>query len=206
MDRDENRPPLPRGRLAARSADLRSNRRSAEDRSDAALLDRWTAGDSEAGSELIGRHLSAVQAYVRSRSRVDVEDIVQDTLTACVASAPRFRGDSEFRTFLLGIANHLLMSAKRARFKAASNAEGAGAFVDSSPRFGEERDHVLTDAMGRLSPELKTAIALSYWAGLTEHEIARRLGCPRGTVASRIRRGLERLRELLGDEIETCSS
>jgi DNA-directed RNA polymerase specialized sigma24 family protein len=66
---------------------------------------------------------------------------------------------------------------------------------------------VLRDAMGKLSPELRTAITLSYWAGLTEDEISRSVGCPRGTIASRIRRGKNQLRQLLlAPEANDCLS
>ena len=52
-------------------------------------------------------------------------------------------------------------------------------------------------ALGRLSPEQRQAVNLSFFGGLTHREIAEQLGAPLGTVKTRIRQALIRLRDSL---------
>lgn len=55
-------------------------------------------------------------------------------------------------------------------------------------------------ALARLSPRQRSALALRYWADLPEAEIADALGCSTGAVKSYVHRGVERLRQLLGPD------
>ncbi len=53
------------------------------------------------------------------------------------------------------------------------------------------------DALARLPPEQREPIELGFFGGITHQEIARRIGLPLGTVKTRIRTGLRRLRNVL---------
>src|SRR5438132_6313417 len=71
---------------------------------------------------------------------------------------------------------------------------------DPSAGFGslvEDRD-TLRGALGALPPEQREVIRLAYFGGLTQSEIATRLGQPLGTVKTRMRLGMDRLRGLVG--------
>ena len=63
-----------------------------------------------------------------------------------------------------------------------------------------ERTQILRDAVARLSPEQRKVIDLAFFGGLTQSEIADRLGEPLGTVKARARRGLMKLKEHLGEK------
>ena len=64
-----------------------------------------------------------------------------------------------------------------------------------------EKSQILREAVGRLSPEQRKVIEMAFFRGFTQSEIADRLGEPLGTVKARARRGLMKLKELLGPQI-----
>jgi RNA polymerase sigma-70 factor (ECF subfamily) len=64
-----------------------------------------------------------------------------------------------------------------------------------------EKGQILRTAVKQLSPQQKKVIELAYFSGLTQTEIAEKLGEPLGTVKARARRGLMKLKELLGDQL-----
>ena len=78
--------------------------------------------------------------------------------------------------------------------------ESAGIREALSGVDASERTQILRDAVGRLSPEQRKVIDLAFFCGLTQSEIADRLGEPLGTVKARARRGLMKLKELLGEK------
>ncbi|MBV8331063.1 MAG: sigma-70 family RNA polymerase sigma factor, partial [Verrucomicrobia bacterium] len=63
-----------------------------------------------------------------------------------------------------------------------------------------ERATIVRAAVLQLPEEQREALELSFFGGLTHEEISERLGAPLGTIKARIRRGLLRLRESLGEE------
>ena len=78
--------------------------------------------------------------------------------------------------------------------------ESAGIREALSGVDASERTQILRDAVGRLSPEQRKVIDLAFFGGLTQSEIADRLGEPLGTVKARARRGLMKLKERLGEK------
>ena len=78
--------------------------------------------------------------------------------------------------------------------------ESAGIREALSGVDASERTQILRDAVGRLSTEQRKVIDLAFFGGLTQSEIANRLGEPLGTVKARARRGLMKLKELLGEK------
>ena len=62
-----------------------------------------------------------------------------------------------------------------------------------------EKSQILRDAVGQLSPQQRRVIELAFFGGLTQSEVAEKLGEPLGTVKARARRGLMKLKEILGN-------
>ena len=76
--------------------------------------------------------------------------------------------------------------------------ESAGIREALSGVDASEKNQILRDAVQRLSPEQRKVIEWAFFGGLTQNEVANRLGEPLGTVKARARRGLMKLKELLG--------
>ena len=79
--------------------------------------------------------------------------------------------------------------------------ESAGVREALSGVDASEKGQILRKAVSQLSPQQKKVIELAYFGGFTQTEISERLGEPLGTVKARARRGLLKLKELLGDQI-----
>jgi len=78
--------------------------------------------------------------------------------------------------------------------------ESAGVREALSGVDASEKGQILRDAVGRLSAEQRQVIELAFFGGLTQSEVAERLGEPLGTIKARARRGLMKLKEILGTQ------
>jgi RNA polymerase sigma-70 factor, ECF subfamily len=178
------------------------------DASDSALvvaIGRW---HEDALAEVFRRHAGAVFALAR-RVLGDggrAEDIVQEIFVRLWNEPERF--DSErgsLRSFLLaqthGRAVDLLRSDSARR-----NREDREARAAAEAGYDLERevwDMAVADrvreAVGTLPQDERRAIELAYFGGRTYREVATELGTPEGTIKSRIRAGLQRMRVVLAD-------
>lgn len=173
---------------------------------DAALFDAWRAGDRGAGERLFERHFEAIYRFFEGKVSGDVVgDLVQRTFLGCVEARERFRGTSSFRTFLYAIARHELFALFR-RKKAGGDVDfGVSSLADLAPtpstlaRQRSQREH-LVHALCSLPLELQLALELRFFEELSGPDLALVLEVPEGTVRSRLRRGLEALREALSRE------
>jgi RNA polymerase sigma-70 factor (ECF subfamily) len=171
------------------------------------MLERMAAGDGDALRELYDVHARAVFSLaVRIlRSQSDAEDVVQEVFAQAWRNAARY--DATRGT----VAGWLLMQAKsrsidrlrarRARPEQADE-EAPRDVADSSA--GPEIQIVRADQASRVRQALdelpllqRTALELAYYEGLTHVEIAEHLEQPLGTIKTRIRQGLLKLREAL---------
>lgn len=161
---------------------------------DSAGISRPAAGDgAHAACPHLTQHLDAVRRFVRVRQCHDVEDVVQQTCVAFLENVHRFRGDSSVRTFLLAIAQNVMHGERRRRSRAELSRELEPDQLVSPPSpCGGLND--VAAALALLPAELRHVLELLYWQNLTQAEVAKKLGLPRGTVASRVRRAKDSLR------------
>ncbi len=166
---------------------------------DDTLLERWRAGDNRAGNALFERHFRSLLRFFRNKVATGIEDLVQETLLACVRGRDRLRDDRSFRAYLFGTARFQLYEHIRQRSKQPVDLEN-DSVEDVAPGlssvYAKKREQrLLLDALRRLPIELQVTLELYYWEGLSGPELAAALDLEEPAVRGRIRRGSARLRE-----------
>jgi RNA polymerase sigma-70 factor (ECF subfamily) len=121
------------------------------------------------------------------------EDIAQEAFLAAIRNLDRFDRRRPFGPWLHRIVVNRAIDWARARTLRAEHELVDAAAPSSSPDVGSN----VVDAIRGLSPEHRAVIVLRHLLGYTPGEIARLLDLPRGTVNSRLRRGLDHLQETL---------
>ncbi|TFH68494.1 RNA polymerase sigma factor RpoE [Gammaproteobacteria bacterium LSUCC0057] len=175
--------------------------------SDALLVERVQHGDKRAFDLLVLKYQGRVQAIVGRfvRDRDEIADVSQEAFIKAYRALPKFRGDSQFYTWLYRIAvncakNYLLSRSRRP--------PGSDIDMDDSEQFSGDlrlaelenpenalaRDQLaaaLEAVIEGLPQELRSAVTLREYDGLSYEEIAEVMSCPVGTVRSRIFRARE---------------
>jgi RNA polymerase sigma-70 factor (ECF subfamily) len=180
---------------------------------DSQLVRRVQKGDKRAFDLLVVKYqhkiLGLVSRFVKDRS--EVEDVTQEAFIKAYRALPRFRGDSAFYTWLYRIAintakNYLVAQGRRPPGTDidASEAENIGkaAFLQDNDTpennlFRDELQATVERAINALPEDLKTAVTLREYDGLSYEEIAQIMDCPVGTVRSRIFRAREAIDKLI---------
>jgi RNA polymerase sigma-70 factor (ECF subfamily) len=165
---------------------------------DGALVRAAQRGSEEAVEALFRRHWRRAHraAYLIVRDADAAEDIAQEAFLAAMRALDRFDRRRPFRPWLHRIVVNRAIDHARARTlrrEVGEEALAEPAAIDPAPGL----DPDLSAALAELDPEQRAAIALRYLLEYTPGEIARMLGLPRGTVNSRLRRGLDRLADSL---------
>ena len=158
----------------------------------------WVRG-AQAGSvadleALFRAHWSRAHraAYLVVGDAAAAEDIAQESFLAAVRALDRFDRRRPFGPWLHRIVVNRAIDWARAR-KLRAEAELGDAVAAPDPP--EPADESVAAAIRQLSPEHRAVIVLRYLLEYTPGEIAELLGLPRGTVNSRLRRGLDALKE-----------
>lgn len=175
---------------------------------DEALLALVARREEAALGLIYDRYIRLVYAVALriTGDRQTAEEVVQDVFQNVWQTAASFQPDvGSCSTWLLSIARHRAIDAMRSKRERARAREQS---IDSTQTFGEEsqlerevgqrllRDDVRA-ALQNLPANQRQAIELAYYGGLTRGEIAERLGEPLGTVKTRLRLGLLKLRDAL---------
>jgi RNA polymerase sigma-70 factor, ECF subfamily len=181
---------------------------------DRALLARIARQDETALAALYDRHARVLYALALRivGDRELGQEVLQDTFLRCWKGAEQYDPDrGHVVAWLMGVTRHRAIDLLRSRPHQARLREGGPLPAPdrlAAPREPDAANTVLlrramTAALAALSPAQRQAIELAYYGGLTQTEIARVQGEPLGTVKSRMRSGLERLRAALGPMIES---
>ena len=171
------------------------------------LVARAQQGDVSAYDELVRRHQSLAfrTAFLITRNASDAEDAAQNGFVKGYYALARFRADAEFRPWLLAIVANEARNRNRGRgrraaaeLRLADPTQTTGTAPSAEEQaMTRERDRLLLAAVDRLKESDRLLISCRYLLDLSEAETAAALGCPRGTVKSRLSRAMERLRRSL---------
>jgi len=151
-------------------------------------------------------------AVVLSRNRIEAEDLVQETYVRAIEAFGRLREDSNLKGWLFTILRNLWLNRVRKHRTGpqivdvdaeeytvehlAGNSPDAHQILES-----EEDAKRVRRALEKLPPEFREILVLREYEDLSYQEIASVLGCPAGTVMSRLGRARARLRTILTEEI-----
>lgn len=178
-----------------------------DSKTDQHLVERVQNGDKQAFDILVKKYQHRIVKLVSRflNDSGDVLDVTQEAFIKAYRAIPNFRGDSAFYTWLYRIAintakNHLVSQARRPPgvdidASDAEQFEGSLALKEfATPErllLKDEIERVVTETIEGLPEDLRTAITLRELEGLSYEEISEVMGCPVGTVRSRIFRARE---------------
>ena len=170
-----------------------------------ALLEQARTGDAEAFGRLVAMHQRAVfrAALAALGSHADAEDAAQDAFVMAWRKLPGFRGDAQFRTWLLTIVWRKALDRRRRRTRwwlrvaqpvGSMESDAVDPLSDVAERSADpERASIAADAARRvrqeikeLTPKLRDTLLLAASGDHTYEEIAAMLGVPLGTVKWRV--------------------
>jgi RNA polymerase sigma-70 factor (ECF subfamily) len=165
-------------------------------------------------SEVLNEWLDGLYAYamVLSHDRSEAQDLVQETCLRAIQAIERLRPESNVKSWLFTILRNIWLNQLRQRRTAPRIVELdaddgiAELAVERSKDphalyvSNEEREQV-REAIRQLSPEFREIIVLREYAELSYQELASVLGCPTGTVMSRLGRARCKLQSLLSGSL-----
>jgi RNA polymerase sigma-70 factor (ECF subfamily) len=180
--------------------------RAVPQRTDEELVEAVARADEEALGELYDRFgkIAYGLAYKILQDAALAEDAVQEAFLQIWGSAGSYRPErAKASTWLLTFVHRRAVDLVR-REQTRRTAPVVGEPQGSDPGADEaavtrSRREIVQDALRRLPAEQREPIELAYYAGLTQSELAERLGQPLGTIKSRMFTGLQRLRVLLAE-------
>lgn len=179
---------------------------------DAELMSRVRARDAEALRVLFDRHSSMVYGLGLKilRDATEAEDLAQDVFLHLWRRAELFDGSrGGFLGWLVSLTRNRAIDRIRSRRAQARKADAYEVELqaDLAPRtmdpnetaFAGELRGAVARALNVLPEAQRTALELAYFGGFSHSEIAEKLETPLGTIKARIRQGMLRMRDLLGD-------
>ncbi len=191
---------------------------------DLTLVNRCRRNDAAAFDEVVGRYKNKVYNYIYRMvgNSDDAEDLTQEVFVRMYTSLDSFRRQASLHTWLFRIAGNLCIDhfrrSKKSRGVAYSldepikdagdGGEAGGGREVADTKYEPHRlmeqvemAEQIQQALGQLPEKLRTVLVLHDIEDLPYDEIAQIVGCPLGTVKSRLHIGMARLREELKDAL-----
>lgn len=199
--------PLPRLSQRISFRDLPD--RLVAENTDESLMLSFCEGDFPAMESLVDRYHRRLHGFfARMLAEPElIDDLIQDTFLRLMKQAVRYQPTGRFSTYLFTIAANLLRDEKK---RSRSRDLSLDALPSDTYRLAggngspialtadEATAQQVRFALDRLKPDLRLAVVLRHYHGFTYEEVANIVGCPSGTVKSRVHLALEQLRLLLG--------
>ena len=171
------------------------------------LLRRIEQADESAFSELYRAFSRKLYAYVLRHlgDPAQAEEIVSDTLYEVWRQPARFRGESQFSTWLIGIARNKVLMAFRGRKPDAVHDDidtAADTLATDEPGAfeilaGQQRSEGVLHCMSKLSNEHRECVHLVFFEGFSLAEVASLQACPENTVKTRLFHARQKLKTCL---------
>ena len=174
------------------------------------LVARMAAGDHEALAGLYDRTCGLLYALALRilRNPADAEEVVHDAYARAWRNAGRYDAErGSVQTWLVLMTRSIAIDHIRSSRAAEDRTAPLEPVLDATPAPGNpetdtvqsQRRHRIRQCLAQLPSEQRKVIELAFFSGYSHSELAARLGLPLGTLKTRIRLGLARLRFLLED-------
>jgi RNA polymerase sigma-70 factor (ECF subfamily) len=170
---------------------------------DAALIAAWRTGDEQAAAELVRRHARALARFLAGAGAIDadLDDLVQETLIRAFRGIAGFRGQCQFRTWLLAIGGNVLKdAARRARRRQVvplhEDLEAANGDPHDDAVAAESADR-LQAGLARLPRLQREVFLLRAQQGMDYDDIAAALDTTPGAARVHYHHAVKRLKELV---------
>lgn len=173
---------------------------------DRSLVDAVLGGDRDAFRLLVEREqVTVFRACMRILGRPhDAEDVAQESFVMAYKALGSYRGDGPLGGWLLRIATRQAfrrLSQRRETLELSPELSLRSETADPvQATLAGERGEMVRSAVAKLAEPYREVVALRFFGELSLEEIARATGRPLNTVKTHLRRGLERLRPILGNE------
>ncbi|MEU1573951.1 sigma-70 family RNA polymerase sigma factor [Streptomyces collinus] len=172
------------------------------------LVDRVALGDEEAFAAVYDAVAGPVLGVVRAvlRDQAQSEEVAQEVLVEVWRTAPRYRPDRGTAINWILTLSHRRAVDRVRSVEAAAARDHKAALLERTPEFDEVTEQVearlereqVRRCLRTLTEVQRQAVTLAYYRGLTYRQVAESLSLPLGTVKTRLRDGLIRLRDCLG--------
>jgi RNA polymerase sigma-70 factor (ECF subfamily) len=188
---------------------------------EARLVERAKAQDEAAFEQIMNLYADRLYSYILRMvgNATDAEDLVQETFLRAYQGLPNFDGRASLGTWLYRIATNLCIDHQRRRARRVPTVSYSGQEdEDGEPAEWDFPDHqtpnplqavlnreleaVVEDAIGKLSPKLRTVLLLYDVEELSYEEIARVLHIPIGTVKSRLNHARAQIQKAVAAYLE----
>lgn len=169
---------------------------------DAQLVERWRDGDESARDALLAEHYTSIRRFFEVKAPAVAADLTQQTFLTCIEQLAKLQQAASFRAYLFGIARNLLLR----HFRAAAQSEQRVTPYETTPGAGptltgivakHQTQWLVLRALEKLPLDMRIALELHYWEGMTSSEVAAVLKIPESTVTTRLSRARTRLSDAI---------